>query len=166
MNWTGRLVSSVSNAFFGTQIRSLHRLEVAGQGNSYKTSIVRKRQVRDPNLPLSLDPAQVEGLKWTDWKMFRDVKARHVVSLNYPTRISLLTLFRTPILPQSIRDQALADLMNRMPRQSTWARLHNRCVITSRKRGKIRNYWVSRFIFRELADNTKLSGVIKSKWGP
>jgi small subunit ribosomal protein S14 len=164
-SWTGRLLTVVTNALT-TPTRQLHRLEVAGKGHSYKTQIVRKRQVRDHNLPVSLDPGQSESLKWTDWKMFKDLKNRHVVSLNFPTRISLLSLYRSPLLPQALREQALQDLMHTLPRASTWARLRNRCVITSRKRGNIRNYWVSRFIFRQLADYNKLSGVIKSKWGP
>lgn len=165
-SWGSRLLKVISNQFIDSNVRHLHRLEVTGQGHSYRTQIIRKRPVRDANQPLSLDWSQPESLKYTDWPMFKDLKRRHLVSLNYPTRISLLTMFRSPLLPQALRDQALHDLRFNLPKTSTWARLVNRCVITSRKRGRIQKYWVSRFIFRQNADHNRLSGVIKSKWGP
>lgn len=145
---------------------ALHRLEVAGQGHPYRTQLVRKRQLRDPNEPGSLDSGYIESLKWANWRMLKDVKARRHVCLNYATRISLLTLFRSPHVPQVLRDQARHDLMHSLPSKSVWGRLTNRCTITSRQRGKVRPYRVSRFIFRQMADYNHLAGVIKSKWGP
>lgn len=55
-------------------------------------------------------------------------------------------------------------LLNKHPKNSMFVRLKNRCYITGRSRGFIKKWGVSRIIFRKLATNGLLPGIIKSSW--
>ena len=54
--------------------------------------------------------------------------------------------------------------LDRLPKNSSKVRLHNRCQITGRPKGFVRFFGVSRNVFRELASYGKLPGVTKSSW--
>lgn len=55
-------------------------------------------------------------------------------------------------------------LLNKYPKNSMFVRLKNRCYITGRSRGFIKKWGISRMIFRKLATNGLLPGIIKSSW--
>ncbi|KAH6934900.1 hypothetical protein HPB50_001632 [Hyalomma asiaticum] len=61
---------------------------------------------------------------------------------------------------QEIADKEIAEL----PLNSCYTRFHGRCVITSRARGFVRPWRVSRMMFRHLADYNYLSGVQRAMW--
>ncbi|MDR2980736.1 MAG: 30S ribosomal protein S14 [Puniceicoccales bacterium] len=52
----------------------------------------------------------------------------------------------------------------KLPRNSSKARLRNRCSITGRPRAYIGKFGLSRLTFRELANGGQLPGVTKSSW--
>jgi small subunit ribosomal protein S14 len=52
----------------------------------------------------------------------------------------------------------------KLPRDSSSTRLHNRCNVTGRARSYYRKFGVSRLVFRELALQGKIPGVVKSSW--
>ena len=54
--------------------------------------------------------------------------------------------------------------LQKLPRNSSPVRLHNRCKLTGRPRGYIRQFGISRNIFREMALFGKIPGVTKSSW--
>lgn len=54
--------------------------------------------------------------------------------------------------------------LQKLPRNSSPARLKNRCSITSRGKGYLRDFGVSRIKFRELASEGEIPGVRKSSW--
>ena len=56
--------------------------------------------------------------------------------------------------------QALAKL----PRNSNPIRQHNRCQITGRPKGYIRQFGLSRIQFREMASHGLIPGVKKASW--
>jgi small subunit ribosomal protein S14 len=56
-----------------------------------------------------------------------------------------------------------AELM-KLPLNSSPTRLHNRCMMTGRPKGYIREFGLSRISFRELAHKGFLPGVTKSSW--
>ncbi|MBL4586949.1 MAG: 30S ribosomal protein S14 [Flavobacteriales bacterium] len=56
--------------------------------------------------------------------------------------------------------QALA----RMPKNSAPARMHNRCSITGRPKGYMRDFGLSRIQFREMANAGLIPGVKKASW--
>lgn len=51
-----------------------------------------------------------------------------------------------------------------LPRNSSPVRLHNRCKLTGRPRGYIRQFGISRIVFRELASKGLIPGVKKASW--
>jgi len=56
--------------------------------------------------------------------------------------------------------QALA----RMPKNSAATRMHNRCSITGRPKGYMRDFGISRIQFREMANSGLIPGVKKASW--
>jgi len=54
--------------------------------------------------------------------------------------------------------------LQKLPRNSSKIRLRNRCKLTGRPRGYIRQFGLSRNTFREMALNGKIPGVTKASW--
>ena len=54
--------------------------------------------------------------------------------------------------------------LQKFPRNSAKTRIRNRCWKTGRPRGVFRDFGLSRHVFREMAHNCLLPGVIKSSW--
>ena len=54
--------------------------------------------------------------------------------------------------------------LDKLPRNSSPVRLHNRCNITGRPKGYMRKFGVSRVTFREMAGEGKIPGLTKSSW--
>jgi len=51
-----------------------------------------------------------------------------------------------------------------LPRASSKTRMRNRCRLTGRPRGYMRQFGISRITFREMALNGKIPGVTKASW--
>jgi small subunit ribosomal protein S14 len=54
--------------------------------------------------------------------------------------------------------------LQKLPRNSSPVRLHNRCALTGRPRGYLRKFGVCRVVFREMALDGKIPGVRKASW--
>ena len=54
--------------------------------------------------------------------------------------------------------------LDKLPKNASPVRLHNRCKLTGRPRGYMRKFGISRVTFRELASAGKIPGVTKSSW--
>ncbi len=54
--------------------------------------------------------------------------------------------------------------LQKLPRNASPVRLHNRCALTGRPRGYMRKFGICRVVFRELALSGKIPGVRKSSW--
>ena len=54
--------------------------------------------------------------------------------------------------------------LNEMPRDGSFIRVRNRCLITGRPRGNYRKFKMSRIAFRELASTGQVPGILKSSW--
>jgi small subunit ribosomal protein S14 len=54
--------------------------------------------------------------------------------------------------------------LSRLPRNSNPIRLHNRCMLTGRPRGYMRQFGISRITFREMASAGLIPGVKKASW--
>ncbi len=54
--------------------------------------------------------------------------------------------------------------LQKLPRDASPVRLHNRCNLTGRPRGYMRKFGISRVIFRKMALEGKIPGVRKSSW--
>ncbi len=51
-----------------------------------------------------------------------------------------------------------------LPKNSSKVRLHNRCQITGRPRGYMRQFGISRVLFRKMANEGLIPGIKKSSW--
>lgn len=56
------------------------------------------------------------------------------------------------------------EALQKLPRNSNPIRLHNRCSITGRPRGYMRQFGISRIQFREMASQGLIPGVKKASW--
>ncbi len=54
--------------------------------------------------------------------------------------------------------------LDKLPRSSSPVRLHNRCQLTGRPRGYMRQFGICRVVFREMALDGKLPGITKASW--
>jgi len=54
--------------------------------------------------------------------------------------------------------------LSQLPRNSSPIRLHNRCKMTGRPKGYMRQFGVSRIQFREMASIGLIPGVKKASW--
>ncbi|MBP3829676.1 MAG: 30S ribosomal protein S14 [Prevotella sp.] len=57
-----------------------------------------------------------------------------------------------------------AQKLQSIPRNANPIRLHNRCKITGRPKGYIRQFGLSRIQFREMASQGLIPGVKKASW--
>jgi small subunit ribosomal protein S14 len=54
--------------------------------------------------------------------------------------------------------------LSRLPRNSNPIRMHNRCKLTGRPKGYMRQFGISRITFREMASTGLIPGVKKASW--
>ncbi|XP_060517625.1 small ribosomal subunit protein uS14m [Cylas formicarius] len=101
--------------------------------------------------------------KWVNRWMIRDVKRRKAIAEYGPTRLRINTLRKNDILPPELKEIADAEI-HAMPRDSIKRHKTNRCVLTSKPRGTVLRWRLSRIVFRHLADYNKLSGVQRAMW--
>lgn len=57
---------------------------------------------------------------------------------------------------------ALQEQLNKMPRYGSAVRYRNRCTYDGRPRGFMRKFAMNRVLFRKLASEGKIPGVVKS----
>ena len=56
------------------------------------------------------------------------------------------------------------EALQALPRNASPVRLHNRCKISGRPKGYMRQFGISRINFREMASNGLIPGVRKASW--
>ncbi len=56
------------------------------------------------------------------------------------------------------------DALDKLPKNASPVRLHNRCMVTGRPKGYIRKFGLCRIVFREWASQGKIPGVSKASW--
>ncbi|MDR0812063.1 MAG: 30S ribosomal protein S14 [Paludibacter sp.] len=56
------------------------------------------------------------------------------------------------------------DELQNLPRNSSPIRYHNRCKITGRPKGYMRQFGLSRIQFREMASKGLIPGIRKASW--
>lgn len=54
--------------------------------------------------------------------------------------------------------------LDKLPRNSSRVRLHNRCKLTGRPKGYMRKFGISRVTFREMAGEGRIPGITKASW--
>lgn len=56
------------------------------------------------------------------------------------------------------------EALQALPKNASPVRLHNRCKITGRPKGYIRQFGISRIQFREMASAGLIPGIRKASW--
>ncbi len=65
---------------------------------------------------------------------------------------------------KALKEQNDYLALQKLPRNASPVRLHNRCKITGRPKGYIRQFGLSRVTFREMANKGLIPGVTKASW--
>jgi small subunit ribosomal protein S14 len=64
--------------------------------------------------------------------------------------------------PEDVEKAVVA--LQKLPKNSCSVRMHNRCQLTGRPKGYMRQFGISRINFREMAVNGLIPGVKKASW--
>lgn len=67
-------------------------------------------------------------------------------------------------LRDKLKKEGNWEELDKLPRNSNKIRLHNRCQLTGRPKGYMRDFGICRVIFRKMANEGKIPGVTKSSW--
>lgn len=67
-------------------------------------------------------------------------------------------------LRKQLKEEGRWDELDQLPKNSSPVRLHNRCQLTGRPKGYMRQFGVCRVVFRDLALQGKIPGVTKASW--
>lgn len=65
---------------------------------------------------------------------------------------------------KALKEAGDYEALDKLPRNSSAVRLHNRCKLTGRPKGYMRKFGISRVTFREMASAGKIPGVTKASW--
>ena len=92
----------------------------------------------------------------------REVKRAKFVARYAEKRAALKKVIATAKDPAEAYEAARK--LQSFPKNSNPIRLHNRCKITGRPKGYIRQFGLSRIQFREMASQGLIPGVRKASW--
>lgn len=67
-------------------------------------------------------------------------------------------------LRKQLKEEGRWDELDKLPKNSSPVRLHNRCQLTGRPKGYMRKFGICRVMFRKMANEGKLPGVTKASW--
>ena len=67
-------------------------------------------------------------------------------------------------LRKQLKEAGDYDALDKLPRNASPVRLHNRCKLTGRPKGYMRKFGINRVTFREMALNGLIPGVTKASW--
>lgn len=67
-------------------------------------------------------------------------------------------------LREQLKKEGNYEALDKLPRNSASERLHNRCMLTGRPKGYMRQFGVCRVMFRKMANEGKIPGVTKASW--
>jgi small subunit ribosomal protein S14 len=96
----------------------------------------------------------------------RERKRERLVARYASKRAELTKLLKSTDSSEEVQSVKWDAMMNlqKLPANSSKIRLHNRCGLTGRPRGYMRQFGISRVTFREMALEGKIPGVRKGSW--
>jgi small subunit ribosomal protein S14 len=65
---------------------------------------------------------------------------------------------------QALKEEGNYEALQKLPRNASPIRKHNRCKLTGRPKGYMRQFGISRVMFREMANKGLIPGVTKASW--
>jgi len=93
----------------------------------------------------------------------RELKRVKTVERYAEKRAALKKIMNDPNASYDEKNDARIKFQ-KMPRNASPSRLRNRCAITGRPKGYIRQFGISRVKFREMANFGLIPGVKKASW--
>jgi small subunit ribosomal protein S14 len=96
----------------------------------------------------------------------RERKRERMVAKDAKKRADLTAILKSTSTDESVQNAKWDAMMalQKMPANGSKVRLHNRCGLTGRPRGYMRQFGISRVTFREMALAGKIPGIKKSSW--
>ena len=96
----------------------------------------------------------------------RERKRERAVAKDVQKRAALVTILKSTSDDEAIIAAKWDAMMalQKLPVNGSKVRLHNRCGLTGRPRGYMRQFGISRVTFREMALAGKIPGVKKGSW--
>lgn len=67
-------------------------------------------------------------------------------------------------LRKQLKEEGRWEELDKLPRNSSKVRLHNRCLLSGRPKGYMRMFGISRVAFRKMALEGKIPGITKASW--
>ncbi|MBK9150567.1 MAG: 30S ribosomal protein S14 [Saprospiraceae bacterium] len=67
-------------------------------------------------------------------------------------------------LRKKLKEAGDYDALDKLPKNSSRVRLHNRCKLTGRPKGYMRRFGINRVMFRQMANEGKIPGITKASW--
>jgi len=65
---------------------------------------------------------------------------------------------------KALKEAGDYQALQKLPKDASPIRMHNRCKLTGRPKGYMRTFGVSRVTFREMANQGLIPGVRKASW--
>jgi len=65
---------------------------------------------------------------------------------------------------KALKEAGDYEALQKLPKNASPTRMHNRCKLTGRPKGYMRQFGVSRVTFREMANQGLIPGVTKASW--
>ena len=67
-------------------------------------------------------------------------------------------------LRKRLKEEGDYEALDKLPRNASPVRLHNRCKLTGRPKGYMRKFGINRVTFRNMALEGKIPGITKASW--
>jgi small subunit ribosomal protein S14 len=67
-------------------------------------------------------------------------------------------------LRKQLKEAGDWEALDKLPKNSSPVRLHNRCKLTGRPKGYMRRFGINRVTFRLMALDGKIPGITKASW--
>ena len=65
---------------------------------------------------------------------------------------------------KALKEAGDYEALQKLPKNASPVRQHNRCKLTGRPRGYMRQFGINRVTFREMANQGLIPGVTKASW--
>ena len=65
---------------------------------------------------------------------------------------------------KALKEAGDYEALQKLPKNASPVRMHNRCKLTGRPKGYMRTFGISRVTFREMANQGLIPGVKKASW--
>ena len=65
---------------------------------------------------------------------------------------------------QALKEAGDYEALQKLTKNASPVRMHNRCKLTGRPKGYMRQFGISRVMFREMANKGLIPGVRKASW--